>query len=164
MIKNRENSHVLGKKGFFYKFSFFYSNSSFWRLFPKLNIFGVVYSDILISNPTDFNKQLNINNCCQSCVFSHSCALVEAKVSTYGNMLEFYPWLTFEFVQKLIEESELNGNVVLKSFNATKCFNDGENFSSVMVGLEVVFEDVIEGNEKERNFLNEICSPKEGLQ
>ena len=72
-------------------------------------------------------------------------------------MVEFYPWITFEFVQKLIEQSEPNKNVILKSFNAKKCFNDGENFSSVMVGLEVLFEDVNEGNEKQRNFLMKVA-------
>ncbi|XP_055298054.1 uncharacterized protein LOC129566290 [Sitodiplosis mosellana] len=78
-------------------------------------------------------------------------------MNSHNNMLELFPWITAEFVQSLIEKSEPNKNVVLKLFNAKKCFNDGENFSSVMVGLEVVYENENESEDKQRDFLLKIA-------
>lgn len=80
-------------------------------------------------------------------------------MSTHNNVLELFPWITSNFVQSLIENSEANKNVILESFNAQKCFNDGENFSSYMIGLRVVFnnKNENEGNEYQRDFLLKIA-------
>lgn len=72
------------------------------------------------------------------------------------NTLELFPWISSNFVQSIIEKSERNNNVVLKSFNAKQCFNEGENFSSHMISMKVVFENGIE-DEKQRDFLLKIA-------
>lgn len=51
-------------------------------------------------------------------------------MTTPINVFELFPWITSNFVQSLIEKSESNKNIILKSFGAEKCFNDGENFAS----------------------------------
>lgn len=63
------------------------------------------------------------------------------------NISELFPWITSKFVQKIIEKSEHSKDVVLKSFTTKKCFNDGENFSSYMIGLSVVFQKCIKNDE-----------------
>lgn len=50
------------------------------------------------------------------------------------------PWLTNEFVQKLLENSENDKNVLLESFQGQNACLDGENFSSLMFRLEVKFK------------------------
>lgn len=77
------------------------------------------------------------------------------KMSSQSNIMELFPWIKSDFVQNVIEKSEPNKNIILKSFNAQKCFNDGENFSSYIIGLNVVYEN--EGHEKKRDFLLKIA-------
>lgn len=78
------------------------------------------------------------------------------KMNAQNDVLELFPWISKSFVQNLLEKSEPNKNLILKSFNAKKCFNDGENFSSYMIGLKVVFRDESEFKEKNRDFLIKI--------
>lgn len=76
---------------------------------------------------------------------------------------ELFPWITSSFVQNAIEKSENTTNVVLKSYTAKKCFNDGENFSSYMIGLNVLFEDE-NHEEKQRDFILKIAIQTEEFQ
>lgn len=78
-------------------------------------------------------------------------------MSAQSDILELFPWITTNFVQSLLEKSERNKSVLLKSFNAKKCFNDGENFSNHMIGLKVVFEHGNDSDTKQRDFLIKIA-------
>ncbi|XP_031628478.1 uncharacterized protein LOC116344183 [Contarinia nasturtii] len=71
-------------------------------------------------------------------------------------VFELFPWITSSFVQNLIEKSEQSKHAILKSFTAKKCFNDGENFSSYMIGLKAIFESELHG-EKSCDFLLKIA-------
>lgn len=52
-----------------------------------------------------------------------------------------FPWMNREFVQNLIEKSENRRDVALKSFHGENAlFNGGENFSSSMIRLKVIFD------------------------
>lgn len=72
------------------------------------------------------------------------------------NISELFPWITSSFVQDVIEKSEQSRNVVLKSYTAEKCFNDGENFSSYMIGLNVLYENE-NHEEKQSDFILKIA-------
>lgn len=82
------------------------------------------------------------------------------KMSEISNISKLFPWITSDFVQKVIEKSEKSKDVILESFTTKKCFNDGENFSSYMIGLNVFFQKSVENGEKQvcsSNFLLKIA-------
>lgn len=83
--------------------------------------------------------------------------LLQIKMSTQKNVQELFPWVTSSFVQNLIVKSELNKKVTLKSFDIKRCFDDGEGFSSILIGLNVVFEIENVNNEKQRDFILKIA-------
>lgn len=72
------------------------------------------------------------------------------------NISKLFPWITRSFVQKLIEKSEQNEQVVLKDFSTKKCFDSGLSFSSTMIALRVLIDDG-HGDEKERDFVIKIA-------
>lgn len=74
-----------------------------------------------------------------------------------------FPWITPKFVEKVIENSEPNGSIALKSFNTSFAFKNGENFSSDMVALKVIFTNQKNGIEKQRNFLIKIAIQTEQM-
>lgn len=84
-------------------------------------------------------------------------------MSAEYKIFELFPWITPSFVQNLIKKSEQSENVTLKSFDAQKCFNNGENFSSYMIGLKTIFESESDG-EKSRDFLLKIAIQTEDFQ
>lgn len=78
-------------------------------------------------------------------------------MSKESSIFELFPWITPAFVQKVIENSEPNKCIIVKSFNVSLAFKNGENFSSHMVALVVVFTNQNDGIEKQRNFLIKIA-------
>lgn len=73
------------------------------------------------------------------------------------NVLKLFPWITPEFVQHLIENSEFTKDLILKSFEPVFAFKSGENFSSQMIALAVHFCDQMDGVEKRRDFIMKIA-------
>lgn len=73
------------------------------------------------------------------------------------SVLKLFPWITSDFVQAIIENSEQTKNVALKSFDAQLAFKSGESFSSQMVTLAVVFGDKSEDGERRKDFLMKIA-------
>lgn len=55
------------------------------------------------------------------------------------SVLESFPWINLKFVQQLIDNYEQHTNTSIKSFDAKFAFKNGENFSSHMVALSVVY-------------------------
>lgn len=82
-------------------------------------------------------------------------------------VFDLFPWITQDFVQSVIEKSESNKCVVIKSFNASLAFKNGECFCSDMVALTVVFNhndsNENEGDERQKNFLIKIAIPTEDM-
>lgn len=78
-------------------------------------------------------------------------------MSAQKHLSELFPWLTSSFVQNMIERSEQRNDVVLKSFNAEKCFNKGEGFSSYMIAVTALFRYESTDCEKESNILLKIA-------
>lgn len=71
--------------------------------------------------------------------------------------VELFPWITSTFIQNLIENAELSKSIVVKSFNAQFAFKNGENFSSHMISLVVIFVNKNDTVEKKRNFLVKVA-------
>lgn len=61
-------------------------------------------------------------------------------MSTERNCLDRFTWVNSDFVQTLIQSSEKDDHVTLKSFYAENALLGGENFSSIMLRLKVDFE------------------------
>lgn len=73
------------------------------------------------------------------------------------SVFELFPWITTAFVQNLIEIAEINKSILVKSFNARFAFKNGENFSSHIISLVVIFTNKNDRIEKRRNFLLKIA-------
>lgn len=86
---------------------------------------------------------------------------------SFKTVFDLFPWITWDFVQSIIEKSELNKCVAIKSFNATLAFKNGECFCSNMVALTVVFVSNCstknEGIEKQKNFLIKVAITTEEM-
>lgn len=96
--------------------------------------------------------------------FSRVDSVGMAEVSEQNWILESYPWITSGFVENIIKNAEQDENVALKSFNVKKAFKNGENFSSQIVTLRVIFHSKIEGSvEKEKDYLMKIAIQTDDL-
>lgn len=84
-------------------------------------------------------------------------------MSVQPSVFELFPWITSEFVQNLIEIAEINQCVAVKSFDAQFAFKNGENFSSQMISLVVIFTNPTDRIEKQRNFLIKIAIQTEEI-
>lgn len=87
------------------------------------------------------------------------------EISEQNSILESNPWITSSFVKNLIEIAEQDENVALKSFNVKKSFNKGENFSSQMISLRVIFDGKRNGGskEEEKDYLMKIAIKTDDL-
>lgn len=84
-------------------------------------------------------------------------------MSNESSVFELFPWITPAFVQKVIENSEPDESIVVKSFNAHFAFKNGENFSSHMIALGVIIANQKDGFEKQKNFLIKIAIQTEDI-
>lgn len=84
-------------------------------------------------------------------------------MSKESGIFEQFPWITPAFVRKVVENSESNKCIVVKSFDVSFAFKNGENFSSHMIALVVSFTSQIDGIEKQRNFLIKIAIQSEDI-
>lgn len=82
-------------------------------------------------------------------------------------VFDSFPWITRDFVHRIIEKSEANECVTIKSFDAKRAFNNGECFCSDMVALTVVFvsnnSTKNEGIEEQKDFLIKIAITTEEM-
>lgn len=79
------------------------------------------------------------------------------------SIFEQFPWITKAFVQEVIENAEPDKCVVVKSFDVSFAFKNGENFSSHMIALVVNFTNQTDSTEEQRNFLIKIAIQTEGI-
>lgn len=82
-------------------------------------------------------------------------------------VFDLFPWITYDFVQSVIEKSESNQFVVIKSFDACLDFKNGECFCSDMVALTVTFvqnnSTENKGVEMQKKFLIKIALKSEDM-
>lgn len=82
-------------------------------------------------------------------------------------VFELFPWITQDFVQGVIEKTEPNNCIEVKSFNASLAFQNGECFCSDMVSLKVIYiknSNESEAAEKQKHFLLKIAIPTEEMK
>lgn len=87
----------------------------------------------------------------------------QSRMSDKASVFDLFPWITPAFVQNLVENAETNKSVTVKSFNAQFAFKNGENFSSHMISLVVIFTNKTDRIEKQRNFLVKIAIPTDDI-
>lgn len=76
------------------------------------------------------------------------------------DVFDLFPWITQDFVQSIIEKSESNKCIAIKSFDAKLAFKNGECFCSDMVALTIVYVYNSNNNENieiQKNFLIKIA-------
>lgn len=82
-------------------------------------------------------------------------------------VFDSFPWITRDLIQSLIEKSESNESVTIKSFDAKLAFKNGECFCSDMVALSVVLaynnSSIFGAVEKQKNFLIKIAITTEAM-
>lgn len=94
--------------------------------------------------------------------------LLESKEREMGDqtVFESFPWITQEFVKSIVEESEPNNCITIKSFDVSVDFKNGECFCSDMVSLKVVYTHISNKSgqiEKQKNFLVKIAIATEDM-
>lgn len=78
-------------------------------------------------------------------------------------MSSWNSWITPKFVQNVIENSERDESIAVKSYSARLAFRNGENFSSHMVALQVIFTNRNDDIIKQRNFIIKIAIQNEDI-
>lgn len=84
-------------------------------------------------------------------------------MSKESDIFELFPWITPAFVQKVVENSESTKCIAVKSFDVSFAFKNGENFSSHMIALVVIFTMQNDGIEKQKKFLIKIAIQTEDI-
>lgn len=72
-----------------------------------------------------------------------------------------YAWITFDFVQSLIEKTDSENWWKLKSFNVASAIPKGENFCSDLIRLSALYSKSQNSDECEKDFIVKATIPNE---
>lgn len=73
------------------------------------------------------------------------------------SILELYPWIDLEFVQKLVNKSDYDKNLMVESFRAEKGVRDGKNFSSSTIRLFVNLQQTSNQSNRLKVYFLKVC-------